>query len=142
QGTGNDGFETSCRRDEQVIRSAFRVLGFMVCERHSIERNDLECLSIDLQIQITIRRGVYNAPELSLVWGNLDARANRAIYGKDLFDCLSFTPTALGWNFNLATEVGGLRIMLNRATAYDQYALAKSSYFGNITFHSLNDDRT
>src|ERR1700758_5338017 len=136
--TGDDGFETSCRRDEQVIRSAFRALGFMVCERHSIERNDFECLSVDLQIQITIRRGVYNAPELWLFRSNLDARANRAVYGKDLFDFLSFSPTSRRWNLNLPLEFGSLRIMLNRATAYDQHALAKSSYFGNITFHSLD----
>src|SRR5216683_5259673 len=140
--TRNDSFEPSRRCQQQVIGGACRTFGFVVGERHPVERHDFKCLSIKLQVQIAIRRRVHDTPELPLFGRDLDSRTKGAIHGKDFLDCLRFSPTSLRWDFYLMLEFGRPRIMPNRAATHYEHTLTKSSYLGGITFHSLNDDGT
>src|SRR5260370_39126196 len=93
--TGNNSFEPSRRRQQQVIGGACRAFGFMVRERHPVKRHDFECLAIKLQVQIAVRRSVHYPPELPLLRSDLDYRANCPIHGKDFLGCLRFSPTSL-----------------------------------------------
>src|SRR2546426_10524598 len=115
-------------------------LGFVVGERNAVERHDFKCLSIQLQVQIAVRRGVDHPPELPLLRCDLDSWANGPIHGKDFLGRLRFSLTSLRWDFNLVPESGRIRIMFKGAAAQNDHTLTESPYFGGITFHSLDDE--
>src|SRR5258707_160669 len=137
--TRKDGFEPSRRCQQQVIGGACRSFGFVVGERHPVERHNFKCLSIKLQVQIAIGRGVHDTPELPLFGRDLDSRTKGPIDGKDFLDCLRFSPTSLRWDFYLMLEFSCPRIMVNRAAAHNEHTLTKPSYLRSITFYSLDD---
>src|SRR5713226_7977087 len=115
-------------------------LGIVVREWHSVKRHDFKCLSVKLQVQVAVRRGIHDAPELSFFRRDLDSWANCPIHGKNFFDCLRFSSTSLRRDVNLAPEFGCILVMLNRAAAQDNHTLTESPYLGGIPFHSLDDD--
>src|ERR1700692_4002459 len=132
--TGDDGFEAARRRNQQVIDRPGRMFGIVISEWHPVERHDFKCLSIQLQVQIAIRRSVHHTPELPLVGCDLDSRANYSVHRKDFLDSVRFCPASLGWNFNSAHDGYGIWIMLDGAAAYYEHALGESFYFRDITF--------
>ena len=123
-----------------MIGGARRAIGSAVREWHPVQRHDFKSLSIKLQVQIAVRRGVHDTPELPLFRRDLDSRANGSIHSKDLFNSLHFPATSLGWDFNFAPEFGRIRIMLNGTAAHNYHPLTKSSHLGSITFHPFDDD--
>src|SRR5258708_23671187 len=138
-GRRKGGLEACRRGQQQVIGGACRSFGFVVGERHPVERHNFKCLSIKLQVQIAIGRGVHDTPELPLFGRDLDSRTKGPIDGKDFLDCLRFSPTSLRWDFYLMLEFSCPRIMVNRAAAHNEYTLTKPSYLRSITFYSLDD---
>ena len=114
----------------------------MIRKRHPVKRHHFKFLSINLQVQIAIRGGIHDAPKLPLVRSNLDAWAKCAIHGEDFVDLLRCRPTSLRWNGHQSPEFHCVRIVLNGTAAHNQHALTKPRYFGNITFCSLDDNRS
>src|SRR5437870_6219254 len=125
-----------------MIDGPRRMFRIAVGKRHPVKRHDFKCLSIELQVQITICRGIHDAPKLPLVRRNFDSRANCPIHGKDFLDCLRFSPTSLSRDFNVLPEFSCIRIMLYGTAAHNEHTLTESPHFGRITLHSLDDDRS
>src|SRR6266550_222855 len=123
-----------------MIDGPRRMFRIAVGKRHPVKRHDFKCLSIELQVQITICRGVHDAPELPLIRRDLNSRANRPIHGKDFLDCLRFSTTSLSRDFNVLPEFSCIRIMLYGTAAHNEHTLTQPSYFWSITFHAFNDD--
>src|SRR5207245_1365605 len=46
----------------------------------------------------------------------------------------------LGRDFDMTSEFSRVRIVLNRAAAHNEHTLTESPYFGDVTFHSFDDD--
>jgi hypothetical protein len=123
-----------------VIGGASRTVGAPVREWHPIQRHDFKNLSIKLQIQIAVGRGVHDTPELPLFWPDLDSRANDSIHSKDFFNSPHFCATSLGWDFNLVPQFGRIWIMLNGTAAHNHHALTKAAHLWSIPFHPFDDD--
>src|SRR5580704_17521320 len=138
--TSDDRFHASGGSQPYVISGSLRVLRVVIRERHSVKSYDLQYAAIELQVQIAVRRGVDDAPELALFRRDLDLGAKGSVYGKNLFNRLSFSSATLGWDFNVAHQCGGVGIMLNGASTHHHHPLSKTPHLGDIALYSFDDD--
>src|SRR5882672_301195 len=117
-----------------------RMFGIVVRERHAVKRHDFKSLPTHLEVQIAVGRGVHDTPELPFSRCDLDPRSNCPVHGKDFFNLLRFSSAPLRWDLDSTPECAGIRIMLDREAAHNHHTLTEPRYFGNVTFHALNDD--
>src|ERR1700758_2405787 len=110
-------------------------------QRHSIERNDFEFLSIDLQIRITIGRGIHNTPELTFARSDSDRWSHDAIYREDSFWWFGRSTTGFRGNFNSAHQLRrGRDVLTNYLIPQHQDSLTQMLKLGNVAFNTIDYD--
>src|SRR6516165_3246073 len=113
----------------------------MIRDGHAVQRDNLERLTIKLEIDIAVRRGIHNSPEFSFAGGNRNARANGAVDGKDFLRSLSLSAASARRLFHSFQQGRCLRIVRDSLPSHDHYLLAEITNFRNVAFHPLNYDR-
>jgi len=117
-----------------MIGSSRGVFRIVVCEWHSIESDDLEGGPVELNIEITICRSIYDAPKLALARRNFDTRPTGSIHSENFIDFVRTCAALLRWNVYLSLKLVPSWIVFYGAPGAQQ---ARASEGGALRGRSL-----
>src|ERR1700682_495450 len=110
--TSNNRFEPTRWRQQHAIRDSRWMLRIVQGNRLTVHGDNLEGFSLELEVQIAIRRSVCNSPELLLSMRNLNLRPHGPVHRHDLVRRLVFATASLRTEVNSVRQIGRLGIFL------------------------------
>src|SRR5579884_1674429 len=116
----------------------------VIGKRHTVERDNVQLLPLELKINVTVRRGVHDSPELLLAGIDRYGRPDFAVQGENSLRLPLFCsrPTVLGRDSNLPHKPSASVSVLTSyvSVAHHEHALAHPAEFRIVSVNAIDDD--